>query len=258
MSHPGRSFIMGLTLALLASGPAGAETTASAAAGAAGVATRPSAPAAEAASIPATVGSYDLGLLLGNQLLNNGLQSALQRDDFLRGLNEALGGKALSASQRDTAQQFARAARKALGEHNAAAAHDFLARNGKSPDIKTTTSGLQYRVLEAGAAQAPSPGPTDQVNLRYTASLVDGTVVDRSEAHAQPPVFRVNSVIPAWREALLGMKPGAKWQLYVGPELGYGVDAPPPLPPGALIVYELELLQVDSTPKLAPQLPRAH
>jgi FKBP-type peptidyl-prolyl cis-trans isomerase len=215
-------------------------------------------PTPEPSPISATTGSYDLGLLLGNQLLNNGLQGTLERDDFLRGLNEALQGKPLSASQRDTAQQFARAARKSLGEHNAQAAHDFLAKNGKLPAVKTTASGLQYRVLEQGAAQAPSPGPTDQVNLRYTASLADGTVVDRSAAHAQPPVFRVNSVIPAWREALLAMKPGAKWQLFVGPELGYGMDAPPPLPPGALIIYELELLQVDSTPKLAPQLPRAH
>ena len=225
----------------------------------AGVATRPSIARAEPpAPVSAGDGSYDLGLLLGNQLLNNGLQTALKRDDFLRGLNEALAGKTLSAGQRDMAQQFARAARKALGEHNAQAAHDFLAKNGKSPQVKTTASGLQYRVLEQGATGAPSPAPTDQVNLHYTASLADGTVVDRSESHAQAPVFRVNSVIPAWREALLAMKPGAKWQLFVGPELGYGMDAPPPLPPGALIIYELELLQVDSTPKLAPQLPRAH
>lgn len=235
MSRARRFLTTGIALALVA-GRAGADT----------------------APIPAPAGSYDLGLLLGNQLLNNGLQDALRRDDFLRGLNEALKGKPLSADQRDTAQQFARAARKALGEHNARAAQDFLAKNGKSPEVKTTASGLQYRVLEPGAAQAPSPGPTDQVNLRYTATLADGTVVDRSEAHAQPPVFRVNSVIPAWREALLGMKPGARWQLFVGPELGYGMDAPPPLPPGALIIYELELLQVDSSPRLAPQLPRAH
>ena len=213
---------------------------------------------AEAPPVANDVGSYDLGLLLGNQLFNNGLQAALARADFLRGLNEAMEGKTLSVSQRDTAQQFARAARTALGERNARAAHDFLAKNGQAPQVRTTASGLQYRVLEEGAAQAPSPGPTDQVNLRYTASLADGTVLDRSDAHAQPPVFRLNSVIPAWREALLAMKPGAKWRLFVGPELGYGMDAPPPLPPGALIIYELELLQVDSTPQRALQPPRGH
>lgn len=248
MSRGRWSVALGLALAL-ATAQAGADSP---------TAAGPANPAPEPPPIPAAIGSYDLGLLLGNQLLNNGLQGALQRDEFLRGLNEALQGKALSAGQRDTAQQFARASRKALGERNAQAAHAFLARNSQAPEVKTTASGLQYRVLETGAAQAPSPGPTDQVNLRYTASLADGTVIDRSEAHGQPPVFRVNSVIPAWREALLAMKPGAKWRLFVGPELGYGMDAPPPLPPGALIIYELELLQVDSTPKMAPQLPRAH
>jgi FKBP-type peptidyl-prolyl cis-trans isomerase FklB len=201
----------------------------------------------------ADASSYDLGLLLGNQLANSGLQGSLAREAFMRGVDEALQGKTPSAEQREAAQQFAHAARKTLATHNSQAAHEFLTRNAKVDGVKTTASGLQYRVLEAGAAQAPSPGPTDQVNLRYVASLADGTVLDRSEAHAQAPVFRVNSVIPAWREALLAMKPGARWQLFVPPELGYGVDSPPPLPPGALIVYDLELLQVDATPRMAPR-----
>lgn len=202
-------------------------------------------------------GSYDLGLLLGNQLANSGLQGSLAREAFMRGVEEALQGKTPTTEQREAAQQFAHAARKALAASNAQSAHEFLAKNGKADGVQTTASGLQYRVLEAGATQAPSPGPTDQVNLRYVASLANGTVVDRSEAHAQAPVFRVNSVIPAWREALLAMKPGARWRLFVPPELGYGVDSPPPLPPGALIVYDLELLQVDATPKMAPR-PGAH
>ena len=117
-------------------------------------------------------------------------------------------------------------------------------------------SGLQYRVLAAGAAKAAPPAPTDQVTLRYRLSLADGTVLDRSEDHPQQqPVFRVNRVIPAWREALLAMRPGARWQLFVPPDLGYGTNSPPPIPPGALLIFDLDLLTVERAPQTAPRRP---
>jgi FKBP-type peptidyl-prolyl cis-trans isomerase len=53
-------------------------------------------------------------------------------------------------------------------------------------------------------------------------------------------------VIKGWREALSGMRPGAKWQVFVPPDLGYGANSPPSIPPGSLLVYELELLQIDA------------
>ncbi|HEY2684759.1 MAG TPA: FKBP-type peptidyl-prolyl cis-trans isomerase [Steroidobacteraceae bacterium] len=202
-------------------------------------------------------GSYDLGLLLGNQIANNGLGGSLSRQALQRGINDALAGKIVSGEQRDDAQQFMRASRQALADKNTHQAHEFLAKNIRQAGIKTLPSGLQYRVLEAGDAKAPPLVPTDIVNLRYRAELADGTVLDRSESHAQPPVFRVDSVIPAWRDALLAMHPGDKWQIYVPPEMGYGANSPPPLPPGALIVYQLDLLAVDSKPHVMPAQPAA-
>jgi FKBP-type peptidyl-prolyl cis-trans isomerase FklB len=117
-------------------------------------------------------------------------------------------------------------------------------------------SGLQYRVLNKGDSSAKSPGPTDQVTVRYKASLADGTVFDRSDTHDRPAMFRVNSVFKGWQEAFLAMKPGAKWQLFVPPELGYGANSPPGVPPGALLIYELELLQVEPTPPMDPAAAR--
>lgn len=219
------------------------------------------APGSLAAPTPAGVskddGSYDIGLLFGNQILNNGLASSLSRQALERGINDALSGRIVSGEQREAAQAFMRSARQALAEKNAKLAHEFLAKNAKQAGIKALPSGLQYRVLEAGDSHAAAVTPTDQVDLRYRAELADGTVLDRSEAHAQPPVFRVNSVIPAWRDALLAMRPGDKWQVFVPPEMGYGMNSPPPLPPGALIVYELDLLAVASKPHMMPQQPPA-
>jgi len=139
---------------------------------------------------------------------------------------------------------------------NAKLAKEFLARNAHATGITTMPSGLQYRVLAAGAAKAAPPAPTDQVTLRYRLSLADGTVLDRSEDHPQQqPVFRVNRVIPAWREALLAMRPGARWQLFVPPDLGYGTNSPPPIPPGALLIFDLDLLTVERAPQTAPRRP---
>ena len=201
----------------------------------------PAPPSAEA-------GSYDLGLMLGNQLVHNGLGKAVSRKELMRGIDDALAGKIPTERQR--------ANREALAAGNAKLAKEFLARNAHAPGVLTMPSGLQYRVLAAGDPQAAAPAPADQVTLRYRVSLADGTVLDRSEDHPQQqPVFRVNRVIPAWREALLVMRPGAKWQLFVPPDLGYGANSPPPLPPGALLLFDLDLMGVERAPQAAPRRP---
>jgi peptidylprolyl isomerase/FKBP-type peptidyl-prolyl cis-trans isomerase FklB len=164
----------------------------------------------------------------------------------------------VSAAQREAAQQFSRAARDKLAKRNEASARQFLAKNASEKGVVTLSSGLQYRVITAGDPQAPHPGPTDQVSLRYRATLPDGTLLDSSDEHAQAAIFRMNSMIKGWHEAITAMQPGAKWTVFVPPELGYGTNAPPPIPPGALIVYELELLGVDSTTQpMPPQFMKA-
>jgi FKBP-type peptidyl-prolyl cis-trans isomerase FklB len=215
--------------------------------------TTPAATAPKPPPVAPEVGSYDVGLMLGSQLDHNGLlPPVLSLDAVIRGLKDAAGGRAVSAEERDTALRFMRDARDALAEKNRAAGREFLERNGKQPGVVTMPSGLQYRVLAKGDPDAKFPGPTDQVTVRYRASFADGTEYDRSDTHDRPATFRVNSVFKAWQEAFLAMKPGAKWQLFVPPELGYGNNSPPGVPPGALLVYELELLKVERAAQMDP------
>jgi FKBP-type peptidyl-prolyl cis-trans isomerase FklB len=197
-------------------------------------------------------GSYDVGLMLGGQIEHNGLGPTLSFDALVRGLKDAVGGHAMTAEERDAALRFMRDARDSLAEKNQAAGREFLERNAKQPGVMTMPSGLQYRVLADGVAGGKSPAPTDQVTVRYRASLADGTEFDRSDTHDRPATFRVNSVFKAWQEAFTAMKPGAKWQLFVPPELGYGANPPPAVPPGALLVYELELMQVEPAAPMDP------
>jgi FKBP-type peptidyl-prolyl cis-trans isomerase FklB len=211
---------------------------------------------ARQAGASAAAPSYQIGVLLGNQLEHNGLAPKLTLDELLRGLKAGLAGHEQTTAERDSTLHFMRSALEALADSNKAAARDFLARNGKEPGVQSMPSGLQYRVLAAGDSSGKPPSPTDQVTVRYRASLLDGHEFDRSEAHDRPATFRVNSVFKAWQEAFQTMRPGARWQLFVPPELGYGMSTPPGVPPGSLLIYELELLKIEPAPPVDPSLLR--
>ena len=120
----------------------------------------------------------------------------------------------------------------------------FLAENAKREGVKTTESGLQYKVLKSGAGK--SPKATDTVKTHYHGTLIDGTVFDSSVQRNEPAVFGVGEVIRGWTEALQRMKVGDKWRLVVPPELAYGPQgAPPDIGPNAVLVFEVELLGIE-------------
>jgi FKBP-type peptidyl-prolyl cis-trans isomerase len=239
--NTGRRRTLARVIALLAA--AGCGATGAAAAPPAAVAQAATPPKAPAATPEAA--SYDVGLLLGSQLQHNGLAPVMSLDALIRGVTDAVAGRAMTTDEREAAQRFMREAHDSLFAKNRAQGREFLARNAKLPGIVATPSGLQYQVLAAGDPRGKPPAPTDQVSVRFRVGLADGTEIDRSETHDRPATFRVNSVFKAWQEAFAAMKPGAKWRLFVPPELGYGNSTPPTIPPGALLIYDLELVRVD-------------
>jgi FKBP-type peptidyl-prolyl cis-trans isomerase len=144
---------------------------------------------------------------------------------------------------------------------NKAAAKDFLTKNGQEKGVKTTASGLEYKVLIPGDAKAPAVAPTDEVTVNYRGKLLDGSEFDSSYARGQPATFKVNGVIKGWQEALVLMKPGAKWQLFVPPELAYDASPRPGIPAGSLLNFEVELVSVKSSeaaPSAAAPGPSSH
>jgi FKBP-type peptidyl-prolyl cis-trans isomerase FklB len=209
--------------------------------------THAQAPPAPAAGVAAAdeASSYSIGLVFGSQLHSSGLDSALSFDAVTRGFKDGMGGKALSDEDKQRAMQLMRTGRETVAARNRAAAREFLAKNTTVQGIITTASGLQYQVFEAGNAKAASPTLTDHVTVHYRGRLLDGTEFDNSDNHAQAATFGLNGVIKGWREALLLMKPGAKWRLFVPPELGYDMGSPPPIPPGSLLIFDVELVKVE-------------
>jgi FKBP-type peptidyl-prolyl cis-trans isomerase FklB len=119
----------------------------------------------------------------------------------------------------------------------------FLDENGKKEGVMTLPSGLQYRVIKEGGGV--SPGPGDPVTVHYRGTLVDGSEFDSSFSSGQPATFQTSGVIAGWTQALQLMKEGAKWELFLPPDLAYGAaGAPPAIGPDCTLVFEVELLKV--------------
>lgn len=119
----------------------------------------------------------------------------------------------------------------------------FLAKNLKQEGVKTTKSGLQYKVIKTG--KGATPKPTDVVSCHYRGTLIDGTEFDSSYARNEPTEFPVNRVIAGWTEALQLMHVGDKWKLYIPADLAYGNHPPgPPIKAGSVLVFELDLLGI--------------
>ena len=129
-------------------------------------------------------------------------------------------------------------------QESQATADAFLAQNAKQPGVVTLPDGLQYKVVRSGPATGAMPAPVDQVTVNYEGKLVDGTVFDSSYARNEPATFPLQGLVPAWKEALVMMRPGDEWTLYVPPALGYGAEDKGPIPGNSVMIFRIELLDV--------------
>ena len=122
----------------------------------------------------------------------------------------------------------------------------FLARNAKDKDIVALKSGLQYRVLRSGPATGLKPKLGDEVKVHYEGKLLNGETFDSSFERGAPTVFtlRNGGLIKGWIEALQLMRPGDEWQVYIPGDLAYGADGKGPIPPNAVLVFKIELIDV--------------
>jgi FKBP-type peptidyl-prolyl cis-trans isomerase len=244
-----------------------AKATTSAAAPAAAQPKKPAAPAAApggASDVKAPTNakaqaSYSLGVSMGDQLHHLGLTAdSIVTERLTQGLRDALSGKvAMGANDQENIANYVKTARNALADNNRTAAKTFLATNGKKPGVVTTASGLEYHVVTEGSGTPPKS--TDEVTVNYKGTLLDGTEFDSSYKRGTPATFPVNGVIQGWQEALVLMKPGSKWELFIPPNLAYDVNSPPAIPPGSLLKFEVELIKVKQPAPATPgaQVPKS-
>lgn len=199
--------------------------------------------------------SYSIGLDIGNTLKRQSID--VNEPALSRGIQDALSGAkpALTEEQmKDAMQTFRKdmmakqeTARKAEADKNAAAGQKFLEENKKKPGVKTTASGLQYKVLKEG--NGPTPKSTDTVKVNYRGTTVDGTEFDSSYKRGEPATFPVDRVIKGWTEGLQLMKVGSKYQLFIPADLGYGEQgAGSDIGPNSTLIFDVDLLGIQPTP----------
>ena len=195
--------------------------------------------------------SYSIGMDIGGNLKRGSVE--VDPDILAKGLKDSYGGgKTLLTEDeaRKTIADFQQAMRAKqaetmikLAEKNKVDGEKFLAENAKKEGVKTLPSGLQYKEITPGTGK--SPKPTDTVTTHYKGTLIDGTEFDSSYKRGEPASFPVSGVIAGWTEALQLMKEGAKWQLFVPPNLAYGErGAGREIGPNATLIFEVELISV--------------
>ncbi|MCP4271416.1 MAG: hypothetical protein GY781_05535 [Gammaproteobacteria bacterium] len=118
----------------------------------------------------------------------------------------------------------------------------YLDANAAKEGVKTTESGIQYRIITEG--EGKNPAATDTVKVNYKGSLISGEEFDSSYKRGEPAEFPLNGVIPGWTEGLQLTQVGGKIELVLPPELAYGTRATPTIPANSVLVFEVELLEI--------------
>jgi FKBP-type peptidyl-prolyl cis-trans isomerase FklB len=208
--------------------------------------------------------SYALGVNVGAFVKRSNMD--MDVDVLTAAIKDVLAGHELKLTDmqaQEAIRNYQREGMKKSAEKNKKDAESFLAENKKKDGVKTqtvtlpdgATAELQYKVVTEGTGAIPKSNDTVTVNYRGT--LMSGKEFDSSYKRGQPAKFAVNRVVRGWTEALQMMKTGAKWELYLPSSLGYGdYGSPPLIEPGAPLIFEVELLSIDTPQPLTSDIIR--
>ena len=189
--------------------------------------------------------SYALGMSVASNLIKSGVKK-VNPETFLQAINDTFTGempKMMPEEANKILEEFMQKASQGEAKNNLEEGIKFLAKNKSEEGVIELPSGLQYKVIEEGDGDLPTP--ENQVKCHYHGTLVDGTVFDSSVERGEPAVFPVNAVIPGWVEVLQLMPVGSKWRLFIPPELAYGEQgAGGVIGPNSTLIFDLELLEI--------------
>lgn len=193
--------------------------------------------------------NYSLGYQIGEDLRRQGME--INPRTLLQGLETAVSGRTAQLKGqemqdllKELKQRIVESeimTRRAKTESTLQQGNQYLDNNSRQAGVVTTDSGLQYRVIKAGAGK--SPISKDRVSIRYRATRTDGRVFDSTDGQQSPPSFRVNELTAGLQEGLQLMKVGARWQLTIPPKLGFRRRGGPM--EHEVTIYEVELVAID-------------
>jgi FKBP-type peptidyl-prolyl cis-trans isomerase FklB len=194
--------------------------------------------------------SYAIGASIGRNFKKDDI--SLNQKVFVQGLTDALAGSKLKMTEKEfksVLSSFQGEMRRKMAANqkdrsikNQQKADEFLAQNGKKPDVVTLPSGVQYKIIKAGTGEKPSE--SDIVEVNYRGTLLDGTEFDATLPD-KPANLKLAQLIAGWREVMGQMPVGSKWQIYIPAkhaygERGVGTD----IGPNEMLTFDVELLSI--------------
>ena len=203
--------------------------------------------------------SYTVGYRMGLEFAGRkGTEFELDINEAIKGMRDAAAKKDPTVSKEDMVLNFQNYEKKLklkqleeykkLADKNKKRSDDFLKKNSRKKGIKELSSGIQYRVIEDGVGKHPTMD--SEVTIHYRGSLI-GTdnpdnyqEFDSSFVRGEPKTFKVKDVLKGWQEVLPLMRPGAKWQVFIPPELAYGIRGQGPIGPNEVLIFDINLLDV--------------
>lgn len=182
----------------------------------------------------------EIGVMLEKEMVLKGIEDAFSSKASLT--EEEIKATLASLDQRVAAKIEEQAKEKAAVSIKAG--EEFRTEFEKQEGVSKTESGLLYQVMTP--AEGDKPAATDTVEVHYVGTLTDGTKFDSSYDRNQTATFPLNRVIPGWTEGVQLMPVGSKFKFVIPPELAYGEQDTPTIPANSTLVFEVELVSIDS------------
>jgi len=181
---------------------------------------------------------YALGVLMGRSIGQFNL-TRREQDLLKKGLTDQLNG----AKPQVDVEKMQQNIRDLERNRTAQVSVQYLEKAAKEKGVEKKESGLLYKSLKEGTGG--SPKATDKVKVHYRGTLTNGTEFDSSYGRGSPAEFPLDRVVPCWTEGVQLMKVGGKARLVCPSSIAYGErGSPPKIPPGATLVFEVELLDI--------------
>ena len=120
----------------------------------------------------------------------------------------------------------------------------FLTKNANEEGVNRIEQGLQYSIIETGNANSMTPSLENTITAHFHGTLINGDVFWSSVDLNEPLTIKLSQLIVGCQKVISLMKTGDKWRVFIHPSLAYGLEGRPSIPPNAVLIFDIELLEV--------------
>ena len=121
----------------------------------------------------------------------------------------------------------------------------FLGQNLSNPKVLEIEPGLQYMILESSQSNASRPKLEDIITADFHGTLMDGSVFWSSIEIGEPLTIKLSKLIPGCQKLISRMQEGDFWRVFIHPDLAYGKEGRPTIPPNSVLTFDIKLHAIE-------------